>query len=211
MPYKLVSVCSTPPFLKRKVETRTQASVSPQVKCHARGGNLAKAPQRPQWAGSHEWQGQLSDPAARPPLGGPQGFPPRCGPRGPPEGAVAPVRGCGGAVRTLPRLLGRRPVPASSAGKQTWPARETRRTLRTTWETTCRSSLVTSRGWYPAAGRGEARALSDAAGLGRRAGGGTEACRGAPERRKHVRPLARDRVRAHLSHAGSPQAVGEGF
>lgn len=94
---------------------------------------------------------------------------------------MAPVRGCVSAVRTLPGLPGCRPVPASSAGKQTWPTRETRRTLRTTWATTCRSSLVTSRGRSPAAGREEARALSGAAGLGRRAGG-TEACRGAPGR-----------------------------
>lgn len=37
-----------------------------------------------------------------------------------------------------------RPFPGSFAGKQTWPAREITRTLRTTWETTCRFCLVTS-------------------------------------------------------------------
>lgn len=57
----------------------------------------------------------------------------RCGPRAWRQRSADP-----------PPAFRHRPFPGSFAGKQTWPARETTRTLRTTWETTCRFCLVTS-------------------------------------------------------------------
>lgn len=92
-------------------------------------------------------------------------------PAGAARGSCGPGRSDSGTAPALPRRPGRRPVPGSFAGKQTWPARETRRTLRTTWAITCRSFPVTVWGLILAARGGEARGASGAAGPGRRAGG----------------------------------------
>ena len=123
-------------------------------------------------------------------------------PAGAARGRCGPGRDGGGAARTLPRRLGRRPVPSSSAGKQTWPAREIRRTLRTTWAITCRSCPVTVRGRSLAAGGGEARAVSGTAGPGRRAGAMEPA--GPCRKRPRIGPPARDPVAALLTAARSP-------
>jgi hypothetical protein len=106
---------------------------------------------------------------------------PRLGQLGPRGGAVSPEHGGGSASQTFPRRPRHRPVPESFAGKQTWPTRETRRTLRTTWATTCRSCLVTARGRTLATGGG--RDLEPA---GARRGRGSGSGAGRTERRRYV-------------------------
>lgn len=92
-------------------------------------------------------------------------------PAGAARGSCGLGRSNRGAAPALPRRPGRRPVPGSFAGKQTWPARETRRTLRTTWAITCRSFPVTVWGLFLAAGEGEAGGARGSVGPGRLAGG----------------------------------------
>lgn len=113
------------------------------------------------------------------------------------QGALWP--GCGRRLRSA-APPGHRPVPASSAGKQTWPTSETRRTLSATWATTCHSCPVTSRGRTLAAGRArpEPRVARR-----RRAGGGA-----APGSGRTAAPGLRPSRGAPVP-AGSPRAGGE--